>query len=535
MRVAFTVFLAFILIACQSAAATAPATIPKETLPPSETPLPTSTATPTSTSIAVPTATQTVSPAELKRRAAPICENAFSILVETGPLTPPFAVMKKEIYADAPSWELSHQLPHLGSFSAADVQTLFCISETRTQTGTYTDGSAAYQLFWEVRVVSWPGGKVIGKNSFTGSPPPKTKEIASGSAEGSFPYQEFAAWIFNQIEHPDFLYFKDAITSLAISPSGEIAAFGTAIANQIVDRDYQAKIFLFDPSDLQTDLRTSAFLDALDGHQGMVTSLAFSPDGNILASSGYDRFVKFWDVASRRLLGQASMADTPNSLTFSADGTKLAVASNLEVITIDPVSRQIVASIQEAGGDSLAFSPDGKHVYFNAQGRIKIIDPTAGRVTLTFPDPFALLPTVAIAPDGSVLGVTYESPETVEGFALAPDGSWIITYTTDRSVDADSGAENVRLATWEAKTGKYVSEVRFSGDLIQTIRFSPDGSLLAMGNRSEIWIWDTGTWQVKKKLTGHISEIVDLAFSPDITNLLSASRDGTIRVWPLKE
>jgi WD40 repeat protein len=527
MRVVFMVFLAFTLMACQSA----PASTPIEVLPPSQTPLPAATQLPTATPPTVPT--PTIAPVELKRRAAPICENAFSALVETGPLTPPFAVMKKEMYADAPSWELSQQLPHLGSFSAPDIQTLFCISETRTQTGTYTDGSAAYQLFWEIRVISWPGGKVIGKHSFTGSLSPQTKEFASGSAEGLSPYKEFAAWVFNQIDHPDFLYLKDAITSLAVSPDGRLAAFGSAIANQIVDRDYQAKIYLFHPSDLQTDLGTSAFLDVLDGHQGMVTSLAFSPNGNLLVSSGYDLFIKFWDVTRGALLGQVSIIDTPNALAFSSDGTKIAVTSNLEAAVIDPVSRQIIASIPGAGGDSVAFSLDGSRVYVNSHGNIKILDPTASRVTLTFPDPFALVPTLSLAADGSVLGVTYESPEMVEGLALSPDGSQIITYTVNRPIDLDPGVENVRLATWDAKTGKYVSEVKFSGDLIQTIRFYPDGNLLAMGNRNEIWIWDTATWQVKEKLAGHIGEIVDLAFTPDMKNILSASRDGTIRVWTL--
>lgn len=530
MRAAFTVCLGFILMACQPA----PASIPTETLTPSATLASTETSTPapTATQIIVPT----VSPAELKRRAAPICENAFTGLVETGPLSPPFAVMKKESYIDVLAWELSHQLPHLGSLSATDVQTLFCISETRAQAGTYTDGSAAYQIFWEIRAVSWPGGKVIGKNSFTGSPPPETKELNSGSAEGLFPYKEFAAWIFNQVDHHDFLFFIDAITSLAVSPNGNIAAFGTAIANQIVDKDYQAKIFLFNPSDLQTDLGTSAYLNVLAGHQGMVTSLAFSPDGNILASSGYDLFIKFWDVRAGALLGQVSIADTPNSLTFSPDGTRLAVVSNLEVIIINPISMQIIASIQEGGGrDSVAFSPNGSHIYVNSSGNIKIIDPTASRVMLTFPDTFALVPTMSVSADGSVVSVTYESPETVEGFALSPDGTQIVTYTVDRTVDIDSGAENVRLATWDAKTGKYVSEVRFLGDLINTIKFSPNGNLLGIGNRSEIWVWDTSTWQVKEKLAGHTGEIGDLAFTPQGTTLLSASRDGTIRVWSLEE
>ena len=531
MRLTFGICLAFLLIACQSA----PIHNPAETLPPGQTPPPVPTATPPPTAIQTTAPTPTVSPAELKRRAAPLCENAFSTLIETGPLSPPFAVMKKETYADVPTWEFSHQLPHLGSLSAAKVQTLFCISETRTQTGTYTDGSAAYQLFWEVRAVSWPGGKVIGKNSFTGSPPPKTQNFGSGTGEGSYPYPEFARWILNQIDHPDFLYFPNAITSLGVSPDGGLAAFGSAIANQVVDRQYQAQIFLFDPLDLQTGLGTSAYLDVLDGHQGMVTALAFSPSGNLLASSGYDFFIKFWDVRAGSLLGQVSIADTPNALAFSSDGMKLAVSTNLEAAIIDPVSRQISASIPGAGGHSLAFSLDGSHLYVNASGSIKMIDLAASQVKLTFPDPFALVPTMSVSADGTVLGVTYETPETVEGFALSPDGSRIITYTLDRTAEVGSGIDNVRLATWDAETGTYVGEVRFSGELISAMRFSPNGRLLAMGNESEVWIWDTATWQVSEKRTGHIDDIVDLAFTPEGEKLLSASRDGTIRVWSLDE
>lgn len=533
MRADFTIFLVSLLIGCQTASSPTPTTSIETTR--NETPLPSESATaaPTATSIAI--STPTGSPAALKRRATPICENAFSALVETGPLSPPFAVMKKEMYADAPAWELSHQLPHLGSLSAAEVQTLFCLSETRAQTGTYTDGSAAYQLFWEVRAVTWPGGKVIGRSSFTGSLPSQTKGLASGAAEGGAPYQDFAAWVFNQIEHPDFLYFRDAITSLAISPDGRLAAFGSAAANQIIDQDYQAQVYLFHPSNLQTNLGTAAFLDVLEGHQGMVTSLAFSPDGKLLGSSGYDQFIKLWDVRTGALLGQIPIADTPISLAFSPDGTTLAVATNLQVTLIDPISRQIRAAIQGAGGESLAFAPDGSRVYNNFSGVVHIIDLTASRVTLTFPNAFALVPTVTVAADGSILGVTYEFPEAVEGFTLSADGTQIVTYTTERTVENDSNSENIRLATWNAQTGKYVNEVRFSGNRIHTIQFSPDGNLLGIGNQNEVWIWDTTSWQVKDKLTGHTGEIVDLAFTSEGTSILSTSTDGTIRVWSLEE
>jgi COMPASS component SWD3 len=514
MRALFVFFL-LILVACQ----TAPAT---ETIRPSETPVPTLPAAQTPTLILTPT----ISPDVLKAEASPLCENAFSALFESGPLTPPFAVMKKITYADAPAWEFSHQLPHMSSLSSAEVRTVFCISETRTQAGTYTDGSPAYQFFWEVRAISWPDGKFIGRNSFVGPSPPKTK--ISGADEEAVPDKEFGAWVFDRVDHPEFIYFNDAISTISMSPNGKTAAFGTAIANQIVDRDYQARIFLFNPLNMQI---STAYV----GHQGMVTSLAFSPDGKILASSGFDLFVKFWDVTTGRLMGQVSTADTPNSLMFSPDGTKLAVASNLEVVLINTVSMRVEQSVQEAGGDSLAFSLDGNQIYVNSSERVKIIDANANLVILTFPDPFALVPTTSVSSDGSIVSVTYESPEVVEGFALSPERTEMITYTIDRSLDNNAGVENVRLATWDATTGKYLSEIKFSGDLIRTIKFSPDGTLLAIGNRDEVWLWDTANWTLKQKLVGHVGDIADLAFTSDVTKILSGGSDGTIRLWSLEQ
>jgi WD40 repeat protein len=522
----------FLLSGCQTAPVASPTAPPA--VQPSMTPhlIPTATSAPPATQ--TPALTPTVSPAELIRRASPICENAFSASVETGPLIPPFAILKKDMYADAPAWEFSYQLPHISSPNAEEVKILLCISETRTQTGTYTDSSAAFQLFWDVRSVSWPGGKVIGTKSFAGSLPPKTKVFSSGAGEGLSPYKEFAPWVFTQVDHPDFLYFKDAITSLAISPDGRRAAFGSAVADQIVDKDYRAQIYLFNPSDLQTDIGTSAFLDVFEGHQGMVTSLAFSPDGKTLVSSGYDLFVKFWDVSSRRLLGQVSTAETPNFVTFSADGSRLAVASNLEVVLVDARSMQVESSIPEAGGKNLAFAPDGAHLFVATPFRMSVLDTNAGAVTLKFPDPSTLIPTLTVAEDGST-GVAYETPDKVDNFALSPDGTRIITYTVDGAIGSSSGAENVRLATWEAETGKYLNETRFAGDFTGAMKLSADGSQLAIAIDHTIRVWDTKNWRVIKTLIGHSDIIQDLAFMPDGTNLISAGRDGTVRVWSLVE
>src|SRR6185503_5855708 len=120
----------------------------------------------------------------------------------------------------------------------------------------------------------------------------------------------------------------------------------------------------------------------------------------------------------------------------------------------------------------------------------------AGATILEFPNPSVLVPTLTVAEDGSIIGVAYETPDTVDNFVLYPDGAQVITSTLDQSVDRDSDVENVRLATWDAKTGKYLSEIKFSADSLQAMKLAPDGTLLGIATENAVWVWNTSSWQI---------------------------------------
>ena len=73
----------------------------------------------------------------------------------------------------------------------------------------------------------------------------------------------------------------------------------------------------------------------LTGHTGLVRSVAFSPDGKILASGGYDKTIRLWSVTDRTPIGTLTgHTETVNSVAFNPDGKTLASAGNEETIRL---------------------------------------------------------------------------------------------------------------------------------------------------------------------------------------------------------
>ncbi|WPJ66488.1 hypothetical protein SMAC4_14051 [Sordaria macrospora] len=319
------------------------------------------------------------------------------------------------------------------------------------------------------------------------------------------------------------------VFSVAFSPDGQRLASGS----------YDETIKIWDPA-------SGSCLQTLEGHRSYVASVAFSPDGQRLASGSGDNTIKIWDPASgsclQTLEGHRSYVA---SVAFSPDGQRLASGSGDNTIKIwDPASGSCLQTLEGHRSDvrSVAFSPDGQRLASGSGDEtIKIWDPASGSCLQTLEGHRSDVFSVAFSPDGQRLASgSYD--ETIKIWDPA-SGSCLQTLEGHRSdvfsvafspdgqrLASGSGDETIKI--WDPASGSCLQTLEGHRSYVASVAFSPDGQRLASGSwDNTIKIWDPASGSCLQTLEGHRSYVVSVAFSPDGQRLASGSRDRTIKTW----
>jgi WD40 repeat protein/GTPase SAR1 family protein len=321
------------------------------------------------------------------------------------------------------------------------------------------------------------------------------------------------------------------ILTIAFSPDGELIATG----------DANNHIRLWHVTDYQL-LRT------FRGHTDWVRAAIFSPDQRTLISGSDDQTIRFWNIATgvclHTLSGPQSRFAT---LSLNPDGSILASGGEDGVVHLWNLSgythRQRLAGHTQPIW-SVAFSPDGTLMASASEDRaVRLWQVATGECLNVFTGHTNWVQSVAFSPDGRILASgshdhTIKLWDVEAGHCLRTSEGhtnwiWSVVISPDGQLLA-SASEDYTIRLWHLDTGQCLKVLTGHTNRIWTIAFNPTGSLLASGSDDQtLRLWDSPTGQCLKTLQGHTRKIFPVTYSPDGNALASSGDEPIIRLWDL--
>ena len=238
----------------------------------------------------------------------------------------------------------------------------------------------------------------------------------------------------------------------------------------------------------------------VDGPEGPVFTLAWSPDGRRLAAAGFGPIVRIWDRDSGQVHSLSGGTEQPRFILGWADDGRRLVLGGLEV----PVESWDLTA-DRAGESESVWRPEGRDEAIRTIAGAARGGPIRVRG--------------AIDRRGDWLP---SSRHPAVSAAFAPDGRSIVTAEIDRAV-----------RVWDARTGRLRLEFRAEWRGASSVAFSPDGSQVASGGGGSPIVWDATSGAVLATFGGTTGGSAVIAFSPDGRSLAGAGWDGVIRIWDL--
>ncbi|MEO0768761.1 MAG: caspase family protein [Cyanobacteria bacterium J06649_4] len=271
---------------------------------------------------------------------------------------------------------------------------------------------------------------------------------------------------------------------------------------------------------LQQATTLSAERNQLEGHSRTVGSVAYSPDGQHLASASLDNTMKIWQpdgTLIRSITTIPNSSDYGSAISFSPDSQQIAIAHMEGKITLwqtpwDQTDPAPVRTLQAhtALVTAVAFSPDGTTLA------------TAGR------DEVIKLWNVA---DGQLIQTLTGHTGWTNAVSWSPDGRQLA-----------SGGEDKKLKIWEVASGELLWEKTEHRARVTSVDWSGTGEWIAVGEGDrtvKMWrVQDRAALTLGEHETGEgdiIVQVNSVRFSPDSQQLLSTGDDGTLRIWRVED
>ncbi len=369
--------------------------------------------------------------------------------------------------------------------------TTISFSDDSKTIGIITDEFLSQPEQLEITVLGVENGKVIHhveidkKQGFSKAAlSPDHKQLALASNGGRV---KFWSMVDDSSETVYLKGFVGIVTSMDISPDGQKIALGS-MDGCLQMLGTQTGIIFYDRQTL--------------GYSA-IKQVRFSPDGDLLATASKDGNLEVWRVDGGMLLWSTDLFSEASTLAFSEKGDVVAVGTlEKEIRLFQAANGSLLATIQ---GTAIDFLPEG-NAFILGQENGDIAK--WGMSTMT--------PEFLLFRGGGI----------ISAMMLSPNGEFLSVVSMN-----EQNPGGVRLL--RTKDGYSITSL-WAVWGTTAVAYSPDSQLIATASQNDndaiqLWMSSNGYWL--SRLLGHDEEITSIAFTPDGRRIISASMDGSIRVW----
>ncbi|HIK05903.1 MAG TPA: caspase family protein [Trichormus sp. M33_DOE_039] len=321
------------------------------------------------------------------------------------------------------------------------------------------------------------------------------------------------------------LFHNSWVTSVSFSPDGEVLASGSA--------DNTIHLWRND----------GKLLNVLTGHRDGVNHVAFSPDGEILASASADGKIKLWNRSGKLLTTLNGHSQAVNSVNFSPDSRTIVSGSGDNTVKLWTRNGQLLLSLtgHTGGVNAVSFSPEGDTIASASDdGTIRLWS-LDGRALTTIPAHTKEIRSVNFSPDGKTIA-SASADNTVklwtrDGTLLRTleghnEGVWRVIFSPDGQMIATAGADK-KITLW-SRDGNILGSFLGHTHEVNTLSFSPNSKILASASDDNtVRLWNVNR-TLPKTFYGHKGSVNHVSFINDGDSVMSLSADSTMRLWNLE-
>jgi WD40 repeat protein/serine/threonine protein kinase len=242
----------------------------------------------------------------------------------------------------------------------------------------------------------------------------------------------------------------------------------------------------------------------LEGHEGAVQSVRYSPDGGRVVTGGQDGTARLWDAKTGELLRTFVGHHGRVTARFTAEGRLVVSAGEEKTVLVREADTGNEVLRLEGVGDLIACDRQGKHlaVFSAKEQKFRLYDLSQKRAVAERP---------------------YKA--FVMAFDFSPDGSRLAVGGFESKIDLLS-VPSLELVYQVSPPDR---------DTVWALAFSPDGNRLVASLRRPLVVDLTNNGKVLAVLPGTgMYHCHSLAFSPDGKGVVGAGNDGYVRVWDLE-